>query len=335
MKLVVIAITLACATLGHAHSPLVGGFNVVNCPTIVAAFQNPSPLLLTVVRNNPRQADDFIRNYSRCTIVPIIDAIGAGNNAIGMLRTTPDACRVVGEIGVWLHRHDVHLTGGRKSAGFSGGVTATSLVAGIVAEIYKIAAGPINVADAAFAIGSGSSVFRSGNAADLANNANDCLRYGSNWIGHYDEAPIPDMSPVDDEPATSLAPPPHTVLGQHRHDELMVDTAPSVDDHDDGPPTASHVPVNDPSPDPDENPVATAPTSVRHQDPEIADSNAYSTDAAPTGDLAAPEPESGPEPDRADDTEAHFAPDDEDDHQSALRELSYRPAASYFRGWNY
>ena len=211
MKALLAAIVLTCS-FAHAGSSsvLVGPFNDENCPFIKSAFDDPSPLFLTVVRNNPRQADDFVRNYSRCAMGPTgLDlgwsVISANQNAIGWLKSTPDACRVVGEIGQWLHTHGVDLTG-RQKAALSSGTTVpvsagisfvASLVRGLFAE--SIAAG-------AAVVGSAAAASTSGNAADLANNANDCLRLGMDGHSNSHAEALPLPAPIVVHPSPTVQP---------------------------------------------------------------------------------------------------------------------------------
>ena len=163
----------------YRASPYTGKFLWKNCNLIKEAFVNPPGLLLTQLRNSPRQADDFVRNYSLCN----------GTNAIGWSVTTQRNCKLVESIGDWLARHDVALSGKHRSA-FTPGFWLTL----------------------------------SGNSADLANNANDCLVNQTRYLGQAEnanrrpagarppvapsgESSAPPMS-VPRPPASRVTPPP-------------------------------------------------------------------------------------------------------------------------------
>lgn len=94
----------------YRSSPYTGPYWEKNCPAIQQAFANPPGLLLTQLRNSPRQADDFIRNYSYCN----------GTNVIGWSITTQSTCALVERVGAWLQEHDVALSGRGKGATFPG-----------------------------------------------------------------------------------------------------------------------------------------------------------------------------------------------------------------------
>lgn len=111
-------------TAEHRSSPFTGRFFEKNCPAIRQAFADPPPLLLTQLRNNPRQADDFIRNYSRCN----------GTNVIGWSITTQRTCALVERVGVWLETHDVALSGRGKGATFPGALATFAGNAGDLAN---------------------------------------------------------------------------------------------------------------------------------------------------------------------------------------------------------
>lgn len=119
------------AMAGHYRaSPYTGPWREYNCGEITKAFADPPRLLLAQLRNNPRQADDFVRNLSKCR----------GTNIIGWSLSTEASCALVEQVDAWLHKYGIALTGRGKPAltfGFWGS--------------------------------------SSGNSADLANNANDCL----------------------------------------------------------------------------------------------------------------------------------------------------------------
>lgn len=127
----------------YRASPYTGKFLWKNCNLIKEAFANPPGLLLTQLRNSPRQADDFVRNYSLCN----------GTNAIGWSVTTQRNCKLVESIGDWLARHDVALSGKRRSA-----------------------------------LTPGFWLTWSGNSADLANNANDCLVTQTRYLSQAESA---------------------------------------------------------------------------------------------------------------------------------------------------
>lgn len=119
------------ATAGHYRaSPYTGPWREYNCEEIAKAFVDPPRLLIAQLRNNPRQADDFVRNLSKCR----------GTNVIGWSLSTEASCALVEQVDAWLHKYDIALTGRGKPA-LTFGFWGTS----------------------------------SGNSADLANNANDCL----------------------------------------------------------------------------------------------------------------------------------------------------------------
>lgn len=138
---------LVCAVMSHSanatmSNPLVGPYRAANCHVIEAEFDKPSPLFLAMLRNQPRQADDFIRNFVRCRlggdrgwtfIMP--------NRATGWYRTNHESCALLELVAEWLQRNDVHLSGRNKGSVFWGFWGTNS-----------------------------------GNAADFANNINDCLR---------------------------------------------------------------------------------------------------------------------------------------------------------------
>lgn len=154
------AIGAAAQHLASVHhyraSPYTGKFLWKNCALIKEAFANPPGLLLTQLRNSPRQADDFVRNYSLCN----------GTNAIGWSVTTQRNCTLVESIGDWLARHDVALSGRRRNA----------LTPGVWLTL-------------------------SGNSADLANNANDCLVAQARYRGQS-------ASAARGQPAGRPLPPP-------------------------------------------------------------------------------------------------------------------------------
>ena len=152
----------------YRASPYTGKFLWKNCNLIKEAFANPPGLLLTQLRNSPRQADDFVRNYSLCN----------GTNAIGWSVTTERNCKLVESIGDWLARHDVALSGKRRSA----------LTPGFWLTF-------------------------SGNSADLANNANDCLVTQTRYLGQAENAnrrpakARPPVAPPGEPSAAPRAPP--------------------------------------------------------------------------------------------------------------------------------
>ena len=99
--------------------PFTGPLNRGNCAALAAELDSPTSSLLVVVRNNPRQADDLVRNWTRC--------MTAGRHSpIGPMPVTYENCRTALQIAAWLDRYRVAIT--------------------------------------------------RGNARDLSNNANDCMR---------------------------------------------------------------------------------------------------------------------------------------------------------------
>ena len=150
-------------------SPYVGPFKSENCPAIVRMFDDPTPLFLAVVRNQPRQADDFVRNYGRCVF--------SGTNSVnglltGWLKTTPRSCEVLADVAAWLHDHDVNLTGRAKPALMWGYYGTTA-----------------------------------GNSADFANNANDCIRMLGDPMDAEadDESPEQPAAPMPNAPVTAAS----------------------------------------------------------------------------------------------------------------------------------
>ena len=126
-KLVVALVVVLGATVQtkeNSSSILVGDWKQANCPAINEAFASPSQTFIIVMRYNPRQADDFVRNYSQCH----------GTNAIGRHQSTKETCAVIVRIDEFMQKHGLSFT--------------------------------VNNAG------------RGGNAADFANNANDCFKAG-------------------------------------------------------------------------------------------------------------------------------------------------------------
>ena len=139
--LALVTLTLLALPAHGDASPYTGPYKIENCPTIMAAFANPPSLLLTQLRAQPRQADDFVRNYSRCTQQVESRVLRRLGSVLSVSKATPFNCDVVARVGNWLHQNDVRLTGP-------------------VWPFHRM-----SVLD-----------MQAGNAADLANNANDCIR---------------------------------------------------------------------------------------------------------------------------------------------------------------